>query len=268
MLTDKITVLFIADIVGEPGINIVLEQIAGLKAKYSVDFCIANGENASRGKGITKTIVNQLIDAGVNAITSGNHIWEKPQFAKHMEKFTMVLRPANYPEGNIGYGYSMHSIDNETILAVLNLQGRTYLPSIDCPFRTADRLLKEIRKKTKNIIIDMHAEATAEKLAFAYHVDGKVSAVIGTHTHVQTADEKIMQKGTAYITDVGMTGPADSVIGLNKKIAINRFIYQIPIRYQIAGGKARLDGVIVKINPSSGKGHSIDRISYEKPDNG
>ncbi|MCP4724018.1 MAG: TIGR00282 family metallophosphoesterase [bacterium] len=257
------TVLFIADIVGEPGINIVLDQISHLKEEHNVDFCIANGENASRGKGITKTIVNQLVDNGINAITSGNHIWEKQQFAKHMEKFTMVLRPANYPEGNAGYGYSIHTIGSDTKLAVLNLQGRTYLPSIDCPFRTAEKIIKELRRETKNIIIDMHAEATAEKLAFAHFVDGKVSAVIGTHTHVQTADEKILKKGTAYITDVGMTGPADSVIGLNKKIAINRFIYQIPIRYQIAEGNARLDGVILKINPKSGKGHSIKRISVE-----
>jgi metallophosphoesterase (TIGR00282 family) len=263
MLSDKITILFIADIVGEPGINIVLDKISHLKNEHNVDFCIANGENASRGKGITAGIVNQLVDAGVNVITSGNHIWEKPQFAKHMEKFTMVLRPANYPEGNIGYGYNIQSIDADNKLAILNLQGRTYLPSIDCPFRVADKLIKDLRKETKNIIIDFHAEATAEKLAFAYYVDGRVSAVIGTHTHVPTADETILKKGTAYITDVGMTGPADSVIGLNKKIAINRFIYQIPIRYQIATGKARLDCVIIKINPKSGKGQSINRVSIE-----
>lgn len=260
----NITVLFIADIVGEPGIRITINVLNDIKNQHGVNFCIANGENASGGKGLNVKTVERLLDAGIHVITSGNHIWEKEYFQKKLDEYKTVLRPANYPNENVGRGAAIFSVKNRSKIAVLNLQGRVFMNPIDCPFKTAVREIRKLRKITKCIIVDFHAEATAEKIALAHYLDGKVSAVIGTHTHVQAADERIFPQKTAYITDAGMTGPTDSVIGINKYVAIKRFIYQTPVRYAVADGDAQFNGVIVTIDAESGCASEIKRISLTK----
>jgi hypothetical protein len=259
-----INVLFIADIVGESGMQLVRERLPDIKECYNIDFCIANGENASDGKGLTEKTVEKLLDCGINVITSGNHIWERERFHEKMDSFQSVLRPLNYPKGNTGKGSLIHQVHNSCKIGVLNLQGRIFMQPIDCPFWLGMEEIKKLRKSTPCIIVDFHAEATAEKVAFALYVDGLVSAVIGTHTHVQTADERILPNNTAYITDAGMTGPIDSVIGINKKVAIRRFLYQIPVRYEVAVGDAQFNGVVITIDIQSGKAQKIQRISLIK----
>jgi len=257
-----VKVLFIGDIVGKSGLKILSRLLKELLDTYDVDLCIANGENAHLGKGLNSAIINELFGMGIHVITSGNHIWDKNKVFPVLETNLYVLRPINYPEGNPGHGSVIYTIDKQTRVGVVNAQGRTFMYSINCPFKTVLEEIKRIRKETKIIIVDFHAEATSEKLAFAYYLEGKVSAIIGTHTHVQTADERIMQKGTAYITDVGMTGPYDSVIGINKKVAIRRFIYQIPVKYEVSeSDNLSFNGVLVTINRETGKALDIKRLS-------
>ena len=263
MTNSTITVLFISDIVGQPGLRITESVFQEIKERYTVDFCIANGENASGGKGLDVRTVELLFDIGINVITSGNHIWAKDRFVEKMDYYNMVLRPANYPDENVGRGSTIYSLA-DTKIAVLNLQGRVFMQPIDCPFKTAVREIRKLKKITNCIIVDFHAEATAEKSALANYIDGKVSAVIGTHTHVQTADEQILPKKTAYITDAGMTGPVNSVIGITKDVAIKRFIYQIPIKYELADGDAQLNAVVITIDAQSGNARQIKRISLIK----
>ncbi len=264
MTANTINLLFIADIIGDPGIEIVKKNLSRLKSEYSVDFCVANGENASSGKGLTRKTANQLFDIGIDILTSGNHFWDKEAALTQLKSSRNILRPANYPGENSGFGSTVFNLPDNNRIAVINLQGRTFMYPIDCPFKCADTEVERLRKITKLIFVDMHAEATAEKQAIAHHLDGKVSAVIGTHTHVQTADEKILKGGTAFITDAGMTGPVDSVIGLKKEIAIKRFIYQTPFRYTLAGGPNQFNGVLVNINTLSGKAVAIERIYFEE----
>ena len=264
MSNSTITVLFVADIVGEPGIRITLNVLDDIRKQHDVNFCIANGENASGGKGLNVRTVELLLDAGIHVITSGNHIWEKEYFLKKMDEYKMVLRPANYPCENVGRGSAIFSAKNKYKIAVLNLQGRVFMNPIDCPFKTAVGEIRKLRKITKCIIVDFHAEATAEKIALAHYLDGKVSAVIGTHTHVQSADERILPQKTAYITDVGMTGPVDSVIGVKKNVAIKRLIYQTPVRYAVADGDAQFNGVVFTLDADSGCARDIKRISLTK----
>lgn len=258
---DEITVLFIADIVGQPGCEILLRLLPSLQKQHDVDFTIANGENANNnGKGITLKIARRFFNAGVDLITGGNHTWENRNNGELFKEESRVLRPANYPEGNLGRGYQYATLSDGTRIAVANLQGRTFLYPILCPFRFAETLIAEMRRETPIILIDFHAEATAEKIALGWHLDGKVSAVIGTHTHVQTADERILPGGTAYITDAGMSGAHDSVIGMQIQSAIDRFILQTPTQFQVAKDNLRLSGVIIKINKETGKATSIRRL--------
>lgn len=260
--SNVITVLFVADVVGQAGCDILLKNVPELKKKYSVDFTIANGENANNnGKGITQNIAKRFFEAGVDIITGGNHTWENRNNQELFESEPRVLRPANYPDGNPGKGYFVcNSKNNDAKLAVLNLQGRTFLYSIDCPFLCADKTIELIKEQTNLIIIDFHAEATAEKIALGWYLDGKVSGVVGTHTHVQTADDRILPNGTAYITDVGMTGSHNSVIGTKIDHAIRRFIYQTPSKFSVAVENPKLSGVIITLNAITGKAATITRL--------
>ncbi len=258
-----INVLFISDVVGDCGIGLIYELLDSVKNKYKIDFTICNGENAANGKGLTKKIAEKLYDFGVDVLTSGNHLWEKPKFFDYLDSNDRVIRPLNYPVGCPGNGSGIYTVKDNIDVGVVNLQGRTFMYNIDCPFRTGGKEIEKIRKTTKIIIVDFHAEATAEKLALAWHLDGKISALIGTHTHVQTADEKILPNGTGYITDAGMTGPHDSVIGLKPDIAIKRFLYQIPKRIEISEEGGRLNAVYLKIDCKSGKTVNIERINME-----
>lgn len=255
----EINILFVGDIVGTPGLNIVQSWLPSLEKKYRADIIIANGENASDGKGLTEKEARILFDLGVKVITGGNHTWDKNQSQDFLKIEQRALRPMNYPKGTFGNGYYIVNSAKGKV-AVLNLQGRAFMATIDCPFRTAEWVLTKIRQETKNIFVDFHAEATAEKLALAYFLDGKVSAIVGTHTHIQTADERIFPNGTAYITDVGMTGPYDSVIGMKKEAAINRFIYQTPQKYQTATEQVHISAVLIKIDSETGKAKHIERI--------
>lgn len=255
----EINILFVGDIVGKPGLDIVQTWLPSLEKKYKADIIIANGENASDGKGLTEKEAKILFELGVKVITGGNHTWDKNQSQDFLKVEPRALRPMNYPKGTFGNGY--HIIDSSKgKVAVLNLQGRAFMAAIDCPFRTADWVLGKIKQETNNILVDFHAEATAEKLALGYYLDGKISALVGTHTHIQTADERIFPKGTAYITDVGMTGPYDSVIGMKKEAAINRFIFQTPQKYQTATEQVHISAVFIKIDSGNGKAKHIERI--------
>lgn len=255
----NINILFIGDIIGNPGMDIIQMYLPSLQKKYRSDIIIANGENVSDGKGCTEKEAKVLFDLGVDVITGGNHTWDKHQSQDYLKKEPRSLRPLNYPKGTIGNGY--YIIDHhKSKVAVINLQGRAYMATIDCPFRTADWIINKLNQETKVFIIDFHAEATAEKIALANYLDGKVSAVIGTHTHIQTSDDRILAKGTGYITDCGMTGPYDSVIGMKTDAAINRFLYQTPQKYQTATDNVHLCGLFLKVDSSTGKTVEIERI--------
>jgi len=259
---NAVTVLFIADVVGQPGVEILSRLLPGLQKKHRFDFIIANGENANNNaKGITENIAQRFFGLGVHVITGGNHSWENRNAAALFKKEARVLRPANYPEDNPGSGFYIDQLLDETKIAVINLQGRTFMYLIRCPFRLADELLAEIRQQTPIIIVDFHAEATAEKMALGWYLDGKVSAVIGTHTHIQTADERILPKGTAYLTDAGMTGAHDSVIGMRIPHALHRFLMQTPNRAEVAAENLRFCGAIVKIDKTTGRALDIQRLS-------
>jgi 2',3'-cyclic-nucleotide 2'-phosphodiesterase len=253
-------VLFIGDIIGEPGRKTVRACLRGLREKRRPDLVIANGENAAGGFGITPDIADELFFLGIDVLTSGNHVWDKKEIEPYLAKQDRLIRPANYPEGNFGRGSVVLSTESGEAAAVLNLEGRVFMSNLGDPFRVAEREIERLKKETPVVIIDFHAEATSEKSALAWHLDGAASAVIGTHTHVQTADERVLPGGTAFITDVGMTGPTDSVIGVKKEQAIARFLTQTPHRFEIPKGAAHLSAVIVDIDAKTGKANSIERL--------
>ncbi|HPN37450.1 MAG TPA: TIGR00282 family metallophosphoesterase [Melioribacteraceae bacterium] len=261
----KVKILFIGDIVGASGLKIVETFLPTIKEKYNIDVIIANGENISDGKGCTQREGKSLFSLGVKVITGGNHTWDKPQSQDYLKNEPRSLRPMNYPKGTYGNGYYIID-EGKYKIGVLNLQGRSFMPMIDCPFRIGENTIKKISQETKIIIVDFHAEATAEKIAFTYFVDGSVSAVFGTHTHVQTSDERIFPKGTGFITDVGMTGPYDSVIGMKIDAAINRFIYQTPQKYISATENNHISAVVVTVDSETGKCLEIERIFYPEFD--
>lgn len=253
-------ILFIGDIVGSPGREMVSEYLPKLKEKYRPQLTIVNGENAAAGKGITEKIYKQFLSLGVQAITMGNHTWNKKEIIDFIDDAPYLIRPANFPEGNPGKGIAYLKINNNEV-AIINLQGRTFLDAHDDPFRKADELISEARKRTNLIFIDFHAEATSEKQAFAWYVDGRVSAVVGTHTHTQTADERILPNGTAFITDVGMTGPYDSILGVEKEAVIKRFLTNMPVRFEVdTNGRKQLNGCLITIDKLAGKATKIERI--------
>jgi metallophosphoesterase (TIGR00282 family) len=258
-------VLFIGDIVGKVGRVTVKALLPNLVNRYKIDFVIANGENLAGGFGITDKTADELFSLGVHVITTGNHVWDKKEFVSQIAKLDNVLRPLNYPSGVPGFGSIIATVASGLKIAVINISGRVFMSSIDCPFRTAEDEVKKICSITKTIIIDFHAEATSEKIAFGYFMDGTVSAVIGTHTHVQTADEKIFPGGTAYITDVGMTGPSNSVIGIEKEQVIQRFLTNIPIRFETAKGEGILSAVVFEIDEKTGQSTAIQRLQLTHP---
>jgi len=239
--------------------------LPNLTDKYKIDLVIANGENIAGGFGLTESLVSELFKMGVHIITTGNHVWDKKDFVNYISKDNRVLRPANYPSGAPGYGSIVVNSPAGIKVAVLNLSGRVFMNTLDCPFRTARAELQRLSKETNIIIIDLHAEATSEKIAFGYFVDGKASAVIGTHTHVQTADEKILQNGTAYITDAGMTGPSHSVIGIEVDQIIQRFLTAMPAKFETAQGDGVLSAVVVEINKDTGRATGIQRLQISYP---
>jgi len=253
-------VLLIGDIVGLPGCRAVAELLPGIISDYNLDFVIANAENAAGGFGLTQTLARELFACGVQVLTSGNHIWDKKNIVKYIQQDARLLRPANFPAETPGRGSGILESSAHVPIGVLNLAGRVFMDSLDCPFRTARREIELLREKTPVIIVDMHAEATSEKIALGWFLDGTVSAVLGTHTHVQTADEKILPQGTAYITDAGMTGAADSVIGVRKEQALKRFLTQMPAHFAPAENDVQLQGVWVEIDPDTGKCSHIERI--------
>lgn len=255
-------VLFIGDIIGEPGRKMVKESLPRLLQAHVPDLVIANGENAAGGFGITPDIADELFSLGIHVLTSGNHVWDKKEIEPWLSKQDRLVRPANYPAETPGSGSVLVSTDRGKA-AVLNLEGRVFMSNLEDPFRVAEREVERLRKDTRIIIIDFHAEATSEKAALAWHLDGKVTAVLGTHTHVQTADERVLPGGTAFMTDVGMTGPTDSVIGVKKEDAITRFLTQRPHRFEIPKSPAHLDAAVIEVDMRSGRAKSIERIKLQ-----
>jgi 2',3'-cyclic-nucleotide 2'-phosphodiesterase len=252
-------IFFIGDIMGSPGRKAVAALLHKVVDKYSIDLVVANGENASGGIGITAEVAEQLFQMGIDVMTSGNHIWKHKEIQAYLETNDRILRPANYPTGTPGRGLTVIETAAGESAAVLNLEGRIFMNPLECPFRTADRELASLPPEIKTILVDMHAEATSEKLALGWYLDGRVSAVIGTHTHVQTADERILPNGSGYLTDVGMTGPGDGVIGMDRQIIIERFLSQLPQKFKVAGHNIQLQGVVLDIG-ETGKCREIVRI--------
>lgn len=253
-------ILFIGDIVGSPGRNMVSDYLPKLKEKFKPQITIVNGENAAAGKGITEKIYKEFLNLDVQAVTMGNHTWNKKEIIDFIDDAAYLVRPANFPENNPGKGIIYVKV-NSIEVAIINLQGRTFLDQHDDPFRKADELITQAKKRTNIIFIDFHAEATSEKQAFAWYVDGRVSAVVGTHTHTQTADERILTNGTAYITDVGMTGPYDGILGVEKEAVIKRFLTNMPVRFEVdTKGRNQLNGCIITIDKTTGKSTNIERI--------
>ncbi len=256
-------ILFIGDIIGKPGRRAVKEILPSLIGSREIDLVIANCENAAAGFGITRDIVEELYDAHIDILTSGNHIWDKKEVLGFIEDYETLLRPANYPGIVPGKGSVLMPTAAGDYVGVLNLAGRIFMAPIDCPFVTAKKEIVRLKAKTNVIIVDMHAEATSEKKALGWYLDGEVSAVLGTHTHVQTADDEVLPGGTAYISDVGMTGPFDSVIGIKKDTIIERFLTQIPNKFDVAKDDVRLQGVLMDIDAQSGRANAIERISIK-----
>jgi metallophosphoesterase (TIGR00282 family) len=257
-----IRLLFIGDIVGKPGRDLVRRGAVALRAAHHVDLVIANGENAAAGFGITREIGDDLLDQGIDVLTSGNHIWDKKEVIEYIGAESRLLRPANYPAGVPGNGSYLARTESGVSVGILNLMGRVFMTPIDDPFAAALREVEALRARARVVFVDFHAEATSEKVAMGWHLDGKVTAVVGTHTHVQTADERILPKGTAYLTDVGMTGPHDSIIGVDIEPALGRFLNAMPARFETATGNPRLNGVIIEADETTGRATDIERISY------
>jgi hypothetical protein len=255
-------ILFIGDIFGQPGRRIVKERLPQLREELRPDIVLANAENAAAGFGITPALVEELLDLDIAVLTSGNHIWDKREIYGYLRDQIdgRLLRPANYPGDSPGRGVFVGKSPAGIGYAVMNLQGRVFMPAIDCPFRKADELLRGIPDDVKIRIVDMHAEATSEKQALAWYLDGRVTAVLGTHTHVPTADETVLPQGTAFVTDLGMTGPYESVIGMDRKAIIQKFLDQLPTRFEVAKGDVRLSAVLLEADPESGHALSIQRV--------
>jgi 2',3'-cyclic-nucleotide 2'-phosphodiesterase len=253
-------ILFIGDIVGRPGRRAIEEILQEVVSSWRIDFTIANGENAAGGMGITPPIAIEILDHGVDVLTSGNHIWAKKEIISFLNEEGRILRPANYPALVPGRGAGIFELNNGQKIGVLNLEGRVLMKSLDCPFRVGEREVEILRKQTNIIVVDFHAEATSEKVAMGWFLNGKASAVLGTHTHIQTSDERILDEGTAYITDVGMTGPLASVIGIRKQVALERLLTQIPWKFDVATDEIELQGVVVEVDSETGRAKDIQRI--------
>src|SRR5687768_2222765 len=253
-------VLMVGDVYGEPGRAAVQKLLPKLKQEHQIDFTVVNVENAAGGFGVTATIARAFLDQGVDVMTSGNHIWDKKEIVEYIGKENLLLRPANYPVGTPGAGYITLKAGPHRV-TVINLMGRVFMHPIDCPFRKADDILAEIGRESPIVLVDMHAEATSESVAMGWYLDGRVTAVVGTHRHVQTADDRVLPGGTAYITDLGLTGPTDGVIGVDRDQIIQRFLTQMPIRFETAKGPVKLHAVVITVDPESGRASHIERLS-------
>jgi 2',3'-cyclic-nucleotide 2'-phosphodiesterase len=254
--------LFIGDIVGRPGRDLIKQGLPALIDHHGVDLVIANAENAAAGFGITREIGDQLLDWGIDVMTSGNHVWDKKEALDYIGAEPRLLRPANYPAGVPGKGSYLARTRSDVSVGVVNVMGRVFMVSIDDPFAVVLKEIDILKQRARIVFVDFHAEATSEKLAMGWHLDGKVTAVVGTHTHVQTADDRILPKGTAYLTDVGMTGPHDSIIGVDIDAALGRFRNALPARFETATGNPRLNAVLIDADEQTGRAEDIERLSY------
>lgn len=253
--------LMLGDIVGRPGRRAINQFLPSFKTSEQIDFVIANGENSAGGIGITQKVADQLFAAGIDVLTTGNHVWDKREAALLLNQQPRILRPANYPHGTPGQGASVYPVKPNLNIGILNLSGTVFMEDLDCPFRVGRELVRSLTKQTSIVLVDFHAEATAEKIALARYLDGSITALCGTHTHVQTADEQILPFGTAYITDLGMVGPKDSVLGVSTELVIKKFLTKMPVRFEVATGVVQLQGVIIEIDEVSGKSINIKRIN-------
>ncbi|MBU1726269.1 MAG: TIGR00282 family metallophosphoesterase [Candidatus Omnitrophica bacterium] len=253
-------ILFIGDIVGSPGRNAIKVLLPELKKEFSLDFVIANAENAAGGSGITASVAQDLFSSGVDVLTSGDHIWKKREIFELINQEERILRPVNFPSGVPGRGASVFKTKEGLKVGVINVNGRVFMEALECPFRSVLSAREELAKETRVIIVDIHAEATSEKVALGWYLDGKASAVLGTHTHIQTADERILPEGTAYLTDAGMTGPCDSVIGRRVEDVLERFLTAVPVRFEVAEENIQLQGAVLDIDEATGRARSITRV--------
>ncbi|MCL6451179.1 MAG: TIGR00282 family metallophosphoesterase [Acetobacteraceae bacterium] len=261
-------ILFVGDIVGAPGRQAARQLLPGLRREFDADLVLANGENAAGGIGLTPEVAEELFSCGIDVLTTGNHVWDKKEILPALEKDVRLLRPANYPEGAPGRGSALVAARNGEAVGVINLSGRVFFPThLDCPFRSARQELEALSGRARVIIVDLHAEATSEKVAMGWFLAGRVTAVVGTHTHVQTADARVLPGGTAYITDVGMTGPTDSVIGIKTELVLERFQSQRPVRFEVARGAVHLSAVVVEAD-SQGRALSIHSLTRPVPGTG
>jgi len=256
--------LLVGDIVGGPGRRIVTTHLEALREKRGIQFCIANAENASGGSGLTVSNAKEILAAGVDVITMGDHVWKRKEIIPYIENEPRLLRPYNYSPLSAGTGMGVYTLPSGCKIAVINLVGRVFMRAADCPFRAADEALRHLVAHTPNIFVDMHAEATAEKIALGWHLDGRVTAVLGTHTHVQTADERLLKKGTAFICDVGMTGPYESVLGRKVEKVLKATLTQMPVPFDVARGDVRLCGALVTFDETTGRAESIERITLRE----
>lgn len=259
-----LNVLLIGDIVGKPGRLAVHDILPALVEQESLHYVIANAENVAGGSGITANLFKKLLSYGVHFVTSGDHVWRRQEIIPLLGENRRIIRPANFPEQSAGTGYCIVALAEGVKIAVMQLVGRIFMQPVRCPFLVADEIIQKIQQETKNIIVDMHAEATSEKIAMGWYLDGRVSAVLGTHTHVQTSDERVLPKGSAYITDVGMTGPHDSVIGRMKEAVLHKFITHMPMPFDVAEGDVQLCGAIVTIDTDTGLAESIKRVRIKQ----
>jgi len=260
-----VRVLFIGDIVGEPGRKAVKTLVPVLRDRHALDVVIANGENSAGGSGLTSKTAEEILSAGVDVVTSGDHVWDQKEVMTLLPNEPRVLRPLNYPQGTIGHGTHVFKVSGKGLMAVVNLQGRVFMPELDNPFVVGEAEVRKLRTETKIILVDFHAEATSEKIAMARFLDGQISALIGTHTHVQTSDEQIFPGGTAFLCDAGFTGPHDSVLGREIEPVVKRFLTYTPQRFHVATGRVLLQGAIVEIDESTGRATSISRVSEPLP---
>jgi metallophosphoesterase (TIGR00282 family) len=259
-----VTLLFIGDIFGKAGRDLVVRGLRALVERYEVDLVVANAENSAGGFGVTREVGDAILKTGVDVMTSGNHVWDKKEVLDYIAIEPRLLRPANYPQGVPGCGSLIARTKHGDEVGIVNVMGRVFMTAIDDPFRVAEREIERIRERTPLVLVDFHAEATSEKIAMGWHLDGRATAVVGTHTHVQTADDQILPKGTAYITDVGMTGPHDGVIGVEREPVIARFLNGLPTRFESASGNPKLHAVVVDADATTGKANSITRLSLTK----
>ncbi len=262
----KTNILVIGDIVGKPGRLILKDKLKSFIEREEIHFCIANGENAAGGAGITEEIANELLSYGVDVITTGDHVWDKKEIIHALETNKGIIRPGNYSPLASGKGYTIKNSKLGNPVGVINLLGRVFMKPVDCPFRAVDEILKNVARETPIIIVDMHAEATSEKIAMGWYLDGRVSAVVGTHTHVPTADEKVLPHGTAFISDLGMTGPHESILGRKVDCVLKAIVTQMPTRFEVAEKDVRISGVKVSIESQTGRAESIMRIEVRESD--